>query len=219
MDVVKIGAFIKTQRTQLNMTQKDLAEKIGCTDKAISRWETGKGLPDMSFIIPLSKELNVSINELLMGEKLITNAVTPEETEMVTEIVKRNDKTLADLIEESQKIIKRHTKVSLIFFVLLCLQLLIFSVVPEIIPGQEEPIFAVMFLSATISIIVGFLKTKLKWLFPIIIVLIYLIIYFIKYTGEAFDDFAMSVYFAVGSLIIIAISSSLAYLYQKFKHR
>lgn len=219
MDVVKIGAFIKTQRTQLNMTQKDLAEKIGCTDKAISRWETGKGLPDMSFIIPLSKELNVSINELLMGEKLITNAVTPEETEMVTEIVKRNDKTLADLIEESQKIIKRHTKVSLIFFVLLCLQLLIFSVVPEIIPGQQEPIFAVMFLSATISIIVGFLKTKLKWLFPIIIVLIYLIIYFIKYTGEAFDDFAMSVYFAAGSLIIIAISSLLAYLYQKFKHR
>ena len=96
---------------------------------------------------------------------------------------------------------------------------MIFSVVPEIIPGQQEPIFAVMFLSATISIIVGFLKTKLKWLFPIIIVLIYLIIYFIKYTGEAFDDFAMSVYFAVGSLIIIAISSSLAYLYQKFKHR
>ncbi len=41
MDIVKIGAFIKTQRTELNMTQKDLAEKIGCTDKAISRWETG----------------------------------------------------------------------------------------------------------------------------------------------------------------------------------
>ena len=59
MDVVKIGTFIKTQRTELNVTQKELAEKIGCTDKAISRWETGKGLPDMSFIIPLSKELNV----------------------------------------------------------------------------------------------------------------------------------------------------------------
>ena len=45
MDVVKIGTFIKTQRTELNVTQKELAEKIGCTDKAISRWETGKGLP------------------------------------------------------------------------------------------------------------------------------------------------------------------------------
>lgn len=44
MDVVKIGTFIKAQRTELNMTQKDLAEKIGCTDKAISRWETGGSL-------------------------------------------------------------------------------------------------------------------------------------------------------------------------------
>lgn len=219
MDVVKIGTFIKTQRTELNMTQKDLAKKIGCTDKAISRWETGKGLPDMSFIIPLSKELNVSINELLIGEKLITNAVTPEETEMVTEIVKRNDKTLAEVIEESQKTIKRHAKVSLILFVLLCLQLLIFSVVPEFIPGHEEPILVVMYLSATISVIVGFLKTKLKWLFPIIIVLIYLIIYLFEYTGEAFDGFAASVYFAVGSIILIAISSLISYLYQKIKNR
>ena len=60
MDVVKIGTFIKTQRTELNMTQKDLAEKIGCTDKAISRWETGKGLPDMSFIIPDRKSTRLN---------------------------------------------------------------------------------------------------------------------------------------------------------------
>ena len=89
MDVVKIGTFIKAQRTEFNMTQKDLAQKIGCTDKAISRWETGKGLPDMSFIIPLSKELNVSINELLMGEKLICETANPEETEVVTEIIRK----------------------------------------------------------------------------------------------------------------------------------
>ena len=173
----------------------------------------------MSFIIPLSKELNVSINELLMGEKLVTNAVTPEETEMVTEIVKQNDKTLAEVIEESQKTIKQHAKVSLMLFLLLCFQLLIFSVVPEFISGHEVPIVVIMYLSATNSVVVGFLKTKLKWLFPFIIVLIYLIIYLIEYTGEAFDDFAMSIYFAVSSLVIIVISSLLAYLYQKFKHR
>lgn len=219
MDVVKIGAFIKTQRTQLNMTQKDLAEKIGCTDKAISRWETGKGLPDMSFIIPLSKELNVSINELLMGEKLICETATPETTEMVTEIIKKNDETLVSVIEENQKTIKRHTKVSLILFVLLCLQMLIFYVVPEFIPGTQEPILAVMFLSAAISVIVGFLKSKIKWLFPLVIVLIYLLIYLFEYTGEAFQGFAMSIYFAAGSIIIIAIISLLVYLYQKFKHR
>lgn len=219
MDVVKIGTFIKTQRTELNMTQKDLAEKIGCTDKAISRWETGKGLPDMSFIIPLSKELNVSINEILTGEKLINDAVTPEETEMVAEIIKKNDETLVSVIEENQKTIKRHTKVSLILFVLLCLQMLIFYVVPEFIPGTQEPILVVMFLSAAISVIVGFLKSKIKWLFPLVIVLIYLLIYLFEYTGEAFQGFAISIYFAAGSLIVIAIVSLLVYLYKRFKSR
>lgn len=219
MDIMKIGAFIKTQRTELNMTQKELAEKIGCTDKAISRWETGKGLPDMSFIIPLSKELNVSINELLMGEKLISETATPEETEIVTKIIRKNDETLVSVIEENQKTIKRHTKISLILFVLFCLQMLVFSVVPEFIPGTQEPILAVMFLSAIISVIVGLLKSKLKWLFPLVFVLIYLLIYLFEYTGEAFDDFAYSVYFAAGSVIIITISSLLVYLYQKLKHR
>lgn len=196
-----------------------MLKKIGCTDKAISRWETGKGLQDMSFIIPLSKELNVSINELLMGEKLICETATPETTEMVTEIIKKNDETLVSVIEENQKTIKRHTKVSLILFVLLCLQMLIFYVVPEFIPGTQEPILAVMFLSAVISVIVGFLKSKIKWLFPLVIVLIYLLIYLFEYTGEAFQGFAMSIYFAAGSIIIIAIISLLVYLYQKFKHR
>ena len=120
MDVVKIGAFIKTQRTELNMTQKELAEKIGCTDKAISRWETGKGLPDMSFIIPLSKELNVSINELLTGEKIINETVTLEGKEIVAEIIKKNDETLIDVIEESQKTIKRHSRISLNGFRQVC---------------------------------------------------------------------------------------------------
>ena len=62
MDVMKIGAFIKSQRTELNLTQKDLAEKIGCTDKAISRWETGKGMPDSSFLVPLADILGVTVS-------------------------------------------------------------------------------------------------------------------------------------------------------------
>ena len=219
MDIAKIGEFIKSQRKALNMTQKELAEKIGCTDKAISRWETGKGLPDMSFIIPLSKELNVSINELLTGEKFVTEFESPEETEKVTEIIKKNDKTLVSVIEENQKVIKRHTKISLGLFVLLCLQMLIFTVVPEFIPGTQEPILVVIYLSATVSAIVGFLKSKLKWLFPVVIVLIYLLIYLIEYTGEAFEAFATSIYFAAGSLIIIAFCSLVSYLYRKIKKR
>lgn len=219
MDVVKIGTFIKAQRTEFNMTQKDLAQKIGCTDKAISRWETGKGLPDMSFIIPLSKELNVSINELLMGEKLICETANPEETEVVTEIIKKNDETLAEVIEESQITIKRHSKISLCLLILLCLQMIIFFVIPNFVPNSLAPFEMMLTLSAVVSVLVGLSKSKLKWLFPLVISLVFFLINLFYRTEEGFLGFVVSLYFAAGSVIIIAISSLLAYLYQKFKHR
>ena len=68
MNSEKIGLFIAQLRKQKNMTQKELAKKIGVTDKAISRWETGRGYPDIEFLPDLSKELSVSLNELLNGE-------------------------------------------------------------------------------------------------------------------------------------------------------
>ena len=216
MDVVKIGTFIKAQRTEFNMTQKDLAQKIGCTDKAISRWETGKGLPDMSFIIPLSKELNVSINELLMGEKLICETANPEETEVVTEIIRKNDETLAEVIEESQITIKRHSKISLCLLILLCLQMIIFFVIPNFVPNSLAPFEMMLTLSAVVSVLVGLSKSKLKWLFPLVISLVFFLINLFYRTEEGFLGFVVSLYFAAGSVIIIAISSLLAYLYQKF---
>ena len=219
MDVVKIGTFIKAQRTEFNMTQKDLAQKIGCTDKAISRWETGKGLPDMSFIIPLSKELNVSINELLMGEKLICETANPEETEVVTEIIRKNDETLAEVIEESQITIKRHSKISLCLLILLCWQMIIFFVIPNVVPNSLAPFEMMLALSVVVSVLVGLSKSKLKWLFPLVISLVFFLINLFYRTEEGFLGFVVSLYFAAGSVIIIAISSLLAYLYQKFKHR
>lgn len=219
MDVVKIGTFIKAQRTELNMTQKDLAEKIGCTDKAISRWETGKGLPDMSFIIPLSKELNVSINELLMGEKLICETAISKANEMVTEIIKKNDETLANVIVESQKAIKRHTKFSIGLLILFCLQLITFFIVPSILPIQWSSAETMLVLTAIISVGVGLCKSKIKWLFPLAISLVFLLVNLFYRTDEGFLGFVVSLYFAAGSTIIISISSLLVFLYQKIKHR
>ena len=219
MDVVKIGTFIKTQRTELNMTQKDLAEKIGCTDKAISRWETGKGLPDMSFIIPLSKELNVSINELLMGERLICETTTPEANEMVTEIIKKNDETLVDVIEESQKTIKRHIRFSTGLLILFCLQLITFFIIPSILPIQWSSAETMLVLTAIISVGVGLCKSKVKWFFPIAISLVFFLVNLFYRTDEGFLGFVVSLYFAAGSAIIIAISSLIVFLYQKNKNR
>ena len=66
-----IGKIIRTLREKKSMTQLELAEKIGVTDKAISKWETGKGLPDISLMEPLSQALEISVMELLSGAPII----------------------------------------------------------------------------------------------------------------------------------------------------
>lgn len=65
------GTTIKTLRDKLHLTQSQLAEKLCVSDKAISKWETGKGFPDISLIEPLATALRVSIPELLTGEQII----------------------------------------------------------------------------------------------------------------------------------------------------
>lgn len=70
MDIVKTAAFLKELRKEKNWTQEELAEKIGTTNKTISRWETGIYLPPVEILQELSKIYNVSINEILSGERL-----------------------------------------------------------------------------------------------------------------------------------------------------
>ena len=68
MEKEKIGKYIREKRTRLGMTQQQLADRIQVTEKAVSRWETGRGTPDISLLEPLAVELRVSIAELLNGE-------------------------------------------------------------------------------------------------------------------------------------------------------
>ena len=70
MNQEKIGKFILELRKEKNMTQQELADKIGVTDRAISKWENGRGMPDLSLMKPLCKELGITINELISGEKI-----------------------------------------------------------------------------------------------------------------------------------------------------
>ena len=70
MDQIKIGKFISELRKSKNMTQQQLAEKIGVSFKTVSKWETGRGMPELSTLKPLSDELGITINELLNGEKI-----------------------------------------------------------------------------------------------------------------------------------------------------
>ena len=70
MDQVKTGRFIAEMRRERNMTQRELADILLISDKTVSKWETGKGLPEVSLMIPLCDTLNITVNELLCGEKL-----------------------------------------------------------------------------------------------------------------------------------------------------
>lgn len=71
MDSYITGVTIKKLRESKSLTQQQLAEKIGVTPKAISKWETAKGLPDISLIEPLSQALGVSVMELMSGETIV----------------------------------------------------------------------------------------------------------------------------------------------------
>ena len=70
MDQIKIGKFIAECRKNVNLTQMQLAEKLNITDKAVSKWERGKALPDSSIMLELCQVLKITVNDLLSGEKI-----------------------------------------------------------------------------------------------------------------------------------------------------
>ena len=70
MNQIKIGEFIASARKAKNLTQVSLAEKLGITDRAVSKWERGRGLPEVSLMIELCDILGVTVNELLNGERI-----------------------------------------------------------------------------------------------------------------------------------------------------
>lgn len=70
MDQVKIGSFIKAVRKEKGLTQHEVAEMLFISDKTVSKWETGNGMPDVTLMLPLCNILGISVNELLSGERL-----------------------------------------------------------------------------------------------------------------------------------------------------
>lgn len=68
MDLIKIGKYIAFKRKEQGLTQKQLAEKLNMSDKSVSKWERGKGLPDPMYMLELCRILDISVNELLTGE-------------------------------------------------------------------------------------------------------------------------------------------------------
>ena len=93
MDQIKIGKFIAECRKKNKLTQMQLAEKLNITDRAISKWENGKGMPDSSIMLDLCNELKISVNELLSGEVLEMNNYNEKLEKNLIDMVKQKEQS------------------------------------------------------------------------------------------------------------------------------
>ena len=117
MNYDKIGEFIKNKRKERNLTQSELAERINVTDKAISKWERGLGCPDVSLLEVLSKELDVSILELLQGREIENEVIKVTEAD---DYIKSTINISNDMTKNKIKnIFNRIIELSILFIVLL----------------------------------------------------------------------------------------------------
>lgn len=91
MEQVKIGKFIANKRKEQGLTQLQLAEKLGITDRAVSKWETGKSLPDASLMPELCKLLKITINDLLCGEVVSVENYNEKAEKALLEMIKKEE--------------------------------------------------------------------------------------------------------------------------------
>ena len=92
MNQIKIGRFIAEQRKKVNLTQAQLSEKLGITDKAVSKWERGLTMPDTSLMLELCDILKISVNELLSGEKIDMENNNQKNEQLLLEMAKELEK-------------------------------------------------------------------------------------------------------------------------------
>jgi len=91
MDQVKIGRFIAKCRKKANLTQMQLAEKLNITDRAVSKWETGKAMPDSSIMLDLCDVLGISVNDLLCGEVVAMDNYNKELENNLLDMIKQKE--------------------------------------------------------------------------------------------------------------------------------
>lgn len=138
MDQEKTGKFIAELRKEKAMTQKELAQQLGVSDKTVSKWETGRGLPEISIMQSLCQKLDVSINELLSGNRLDTEAYREKAEENLTALMKRRN----------YKAVAIHIAVSTVVFLL---SFLTFPLAAEnIVPPLTIPV--ILFWSILLTV-------------------------------------------------------------------
>ena len=126
MDQIKIGKFIAECRKKNNLTQMQLAEKLNITDRAISKWENGKAMPDSGIMLDLCNELKISVNELLSGEVI-----------KMKEYDKKTEALLLDMQKQKEENDIRLLRTEILIGIVSILPLLISTVIVLLVPLEE----------------------------------------------------------------------------------
>ena len=101
MDQVKIGKFISQMRKEKGLTQKQLGEELLISDKTVSKWETGKGMPEVSLMLPLCEKLGINVNELLTGERIPDEDYKKKAEENIMDIMREKEESIKKVIIEA----------------------------------------------------------------------------------------------------------------------
>ena len=161
MDQEKIGKFIAKCRKQRKMTQAELGEKLGVTEKSISNWENGRNMPDLSLFKPLCNELNITINELLSGEKI-----------GMDKYQEKFEENIVNTIDYSTKRINKYSKfisLSLIIFGLFISLSAIMLFPSESSWGSIYSLFGIIVFMIGIARVINVVKCYIKLLLIIMI--------------------------------------------------
>lgn len=147
MEQVKIGKFIAECRKNKNMTQAKLAEKLNITDRAISKWETGNGMPDSSIMLQLCNELDISVNELLSGEVIKMENYNQKAEENLLELKKQKEKTDREMLR-IEMVIGYISSITFLILIFLASFVEMYSVIRILIIIGGSIIFAVGVINA-----------------------------------------------------------------------
>ena len=145
MDQIKIGRFIAERRKSIGLTQAQLAEKLNITDRAVSKWENGKSLPDSSIMLELCAELGITVNDLLSGE-----VVTMENNKQEME------KRLIEMVREKEQNDKQLLMLEWVIGILSLIVLFIPIIIGSYVPIEPEWKRTAIVLSGFIPAIIGF---------------------------------------------------------------
>ena len=151
MDQTKIGKFIAECRKNKNLTQMQLAEKLNITDRAVSKWENGRALPDASIMLQLCEILGITVNDLLCGE-LVT----------MDNYNKELEKNLLNAIKQKQESDRQLLKLEVVIGILSCIVLFVPVLLGALLPMEEWQRIIVVFSGFILGIIGFCYATKIE---------------------------------------------------------